>query len=168
MQLIKIDKQRYRRHLNITIAVCIVCLIVGSLGIAQLLIGIFPTQSGSHFHWNFLGVVISTVAIGLVLHCLRSQDFMREVVYVWNLKQALNKINRKMRPLQVAATEGNESALLTLLFSCAGSRLLWQLDDNTLVIDELMTEQARVDSLVNQYNLHLDVNDYTESILDQF
>jgi len=42
MQLIDIDKARYRKHLNRVIIGCIAVLVVGSLGIAQLLIALFP------------------------------------------------------------------------------------------------------------------------------
>ena len=141
MQLKQINKQRYRRHLNIVIIVSIISLALGSLGIAQALIAFFPDESGSHFHWNLLGVIVSAVSIGFTLHKFRNHTFMYEVTYVWDLKQSLNKINRKMRQLQSAANQGNYHALLALHFSCAGSRLLWQLDDNTILMDDLAIER---------------------------
>lgn len=168
MQLKEIDKQRYRRHLNIVIAVSILLLAAGSLGIAQALIAIFPDDSGSHFHWNLSGVVVSALFIGFILNKIRKHPFMTEVVYVWELKQSLNKINRKMLKLQTAAKEGNYEALLALNFSCAGSRLLWQLDDNTILMDDLAIEQAKVDSLAKQFDLKLLVDNYAESILEKF
>ena len=168
MQLIEIDKPRYRRHLNIVIAVCIVCLAIGSLGIAQILIQLFPDESGSHFHWNLLGVVVSALVIGLALTKLRTHNFMTEVVYVWDLKQTLNKINRKMLRIKARALEGNANAILALQYSCAGSRLLWQLDDNTIIMDELAVEQARVDSLANEFNVKTNVDEFVLAILDDF
>jgi hypothetical protein len=50
MQLIKIDKTRYRRHLSRVIAACIGAFVVGSLAISQTLIALFPDPSGNHFH----------------------------------------------------------------------------------------------------------------------
>lgn len=168
MQLIKINKARYRRHLNIVIVLCIVALIVGSLGISQSLIALFPDASGSHFHWNLLGAVTTGVVIAWVLNKYRSHDFMTEVVYVWELKQRLNKINRKMLKLKAAARQGNTDALLAIQYCYAGSRLLWQLDDNTIVMDELAIAQVELDNLAAQYHVSLNADDYDEAILKQF
>ncbi|MDG1254004.1 MAG: DUF3087 family protein [Glaciecola sp.] len=171
MQQIKInsliDKVRYRRHLNIVIVAAIITLIVGSLGIAQALIALYPDPSGRHFHWNITGVIITSLAIGLVLNKYRSHDFMTEVTYVWNLKQALNKINRKMLRITPASEMGNYHAMLALQYSYAGSRLLWQLDDNTIIMEELAIAQAKLDGLATQYGMILDVEDYTEHMLQQ-
>jgi len=168
MQLIEINKTRYRRHLNRVIVGCVGGLAIESLAISQTLIGIFPDESGSHFHWNLLGVVIASMTIAYLLSKYRAHDFMSEVVYVWELKQALNKINRKMGKLKAAGREGNAKALLAIHYSYAGSRQLWQLDDNTIIMDELVIDQAKLDSLAAQYNLTLNVDDYDERILKQF
>lgn len=168
MQLINIDKVRYRRHLKIIFAGCAIGLAVGSLALSQFLIVLFPDESGSHFHWNLLGVVVSGVTIAWLLNKYRQHDFMTEVVYVWELKQALNKISRKMLKLDAASLEGNIDALLAIHYSYAGSRLLWQLDDNTLTMDELAVKQASLDRLAEKYNVTLNPNDYHESILKQF
>lgn len=168
MQLIEINKARYRRHLNIVIVGCILALAIGSLTISQTLIALFPNESGSHFNWNLLGVVLSCVIIAYSLNKYRAHDFMTEVVYVWELKQALNKISRKMVKLKVAAAEGNVDALLAMQYSYAGSRLLWQLDDNTIIMDDLVLEQVKLDNLAAKYNLTLNTADYAEQILKQF
>lgn len=168
MQLIDIDKARYRKHLKIVFIGCAVGLAVGSLALSQTLIAIFPDESGSHFHWNLLGVVVSAVTIGWLLNRYREHDFMREVTYVWELKQALNKITRKMRKLEAAALEGNRNALLVMQYSYAGSRLLWQLDDNTLTVDELAIKQHELDHLAEKFNVTLLVADYDEAILKEF
>lgn len=168
MQLIKINKVRYRRHLNLVIVGCIAALVIGSLAISQTLIALFPDESGSHFNWNLLGVVIASVAIAWLLNKYRTQNFMTEVVYVWELKQCLNKINRKMPKLKAASREGNADALLAIHFSYAGSRLLWQLDDNTIVMDELVIQQTELDNIAAKFNLTLNADDYDPRILKQF
>jgi hypothetical protein len=168
MQLIEINKARYRKHLNLVIVGCISGLIIGSLAISQTLIGLFPDESGSHFNWNLLGVVIASVTIAWLLHRYRSHDFMAEVAYVWDLKQTLNKINRKMPKLKAASRVGNLDALLAIHYSYAGSRLLWQLDDNTIVMEELTIQQAELDSIATKYNLSLNLDDYDNAILKQF
>ncbi|PUA26858.1 MAG: hypothetical protein B0W54_20745 [Cellvibrio sp. 79] len=168
MQLIDIDKARYRKHLKIVFIGCAVSLAVGSLALSQTLIAIFPDESGSHFHWNLLGVVVSAVTIGWLLNRYRQHDFMREVTYVWELKQALNKITRKMHKLEAAAREGNKDALLAMQYSYAGSRLVWQLDDNTLTLDSLAIKQHELDRLAEKFHVTLSVADYDEKILTAF
>ncbi|RYY01434.1 MAG: DUF3087 domain-containing protein [Gammaproteobacteria bacterium] len=168
MQLIDIDKARYRKHLKIVFIGCALGLAVGSLALSQTLIAIFPDGSGSHFHWNLLGVVVSAFTIGWLLNKYRQHDFMREVTYVWDLKQALNKINRKMRKLEVAALDGNRNAMLAMQYSYAGSRLLWHLDDNVLTLDELTIKQHELDRLAEKFQLTLAVADYDEKILTAF
>lgn len=168
MKLIQIDKTRYRKHLNRVILSCILALAAGSLGIAQLLITLMPDESGSHFHWNLLGVVLTSITIGWFLNKYRGHDYMTEVVYVWELKQALNRINRKLTKLKLAANQGNVDAMLAMQFSYAGSRQLWQLDDNTIVMEELAIQQAELDSLAVKFNLTLNLEDYDEGALKQF
>lgn len=168
MQLINVDKARYRKHLKIVFMGCAVSLAVGSLALSQTLIAIFPDASGSHFHWNLMGVVVSAITIGWLLNRYRQHDFMREVTYVWELKKALNKINRKMQKLEAAALEGNSNAMLAMQYSYAGSRLLWQLDDNVLTLDELAIKQHELDRLAEKFHLTLSVADYDEKILAEF
>ncbi len=168
MKLIEINKVRYRRHLKFVIAGCVVGLTVISLVFSQTLIAFFPDQSGSHFHWNLLGVVVASVSIAWLLNRYRKHDFMTEVVYVWELKQALNKINRRMRKLESAGREGNADALLAMHYSYLASRLLWQLDDNTLTMEELAVKQAELDSLAEKFTVVLNVDAYDERTLQQF
>jgi len=168
MQLIEINKARYRRHLNLVIAGCICGLVIGSLAVSQTLIGLFPDESGRHFNWNLLGVVIASVTIVWLLNKYRTHDFMTEVVYVWDLKQSLNKINRRMSKLKAASRKGNLDALLAIHFSYAGSRLLWQLDDNTIVMEELAIQQAELDRIALEFHLTLNSDDYDETVLKQF
>jgi hypothetical protein len=168
MQLLKIDKARYRKHLNIVIISCVAALAVGSLAIAQLLIAIFPDESGTHFHWNLSGVIVTSLIIAFILNKYRKHDFMREVVYVWELKKALNKINRKMLKLQAAAENGDINAMLAIHYSYAGSRLLWQLDDNTIIMDQLAIGQAELDVLAAKFKVTLNADDYHADILNDF
>ncbi|MGS2719767.1 DUF3087 domain-containing protein [Paraglaciecola aestuariivivens] len=168
MQLIKINKTRYRRHLNWVIAGCIAALVLGSLTISQTLIALFPHESGSHFYWNLTGVLVTSLGIAWGLNKFRAHPFMTEVVYVWELKQELNKIHRKMPKIKAAAQQGNLDALVVLQFSYAGSRLLWQLDDNTIVMDELAIAQAELDALAAQYQVDINANNYHPDCLNRW
>lgn len=168
MQLIEVNKARYKKHLNIVIVSAIAIFVAGSLGISQSLIALFPDESGSHFHWNLTGVIITAIFIAYILNKYRNHEFMTEVTYVWDLKQTLNKINRKMLKLKDAANKGDANALTALQFSYAGSRLLWQLDDNTIVMEELAIAQAELDSLAQKYQLNPKAENYEPSLLDKF
>ena len=168
MQLQQIDKARYRKHLNKVILACIAALTIGSLGISQLLILLFPDSNGSHFHWNLLGVVVTSIVIGLTLKKVKSHPFMYEVAYVWDLKQALNRITRKMMAIKKAAKEGDVDAMLAIQFSYSGSKQLWTLDDNTITMEDLSIWQAELDALARQYQVELDITKYDERILTKF
>ncbi len=168
MKLIKIDKQKYRKHLNVVIISSIIVFACLSLGISQALISIYPSPDGSHFHWNLIGVIIGALIVALILNKIKHHPFMTEVKYVWDLKQVLNKVNRKSRKLNEAAEKGNINALTSLNFAYAGSRLLWELDDNTIVMDELTVEQAKIDSLAEKYQLELSTDRFELRLLDEF
>jgi len=168
MLLIEIDKDRYRRHLNIVLTICIAFLMISSLAIAQLLIALFPAEQGTHFHWNLLGVIISVLIVVLVFKNNKQHPFLREVVYVLDLKHALNLISRKMGKLQQAARMGDKNALLALQFSYTGSRKLWLLDDNTITLDRLEASQAELDALLSKYDLSVDVTTYDSALLKTF
>lgn len=168
MKLEQIDKTRYRNHLNKVIVACIASLLAGSLGIARVLIVLFPSESGSHFHWNLLGVIVTCLIIFMVLKRVQYHPFMYEVRYVWLLKQSLNKITRKAAKLQTAANQGDVNAMTALQYSYAGSRQLWQLDDNTLTMDELAMKQKELDVLAQKYQLVLDENAYHDTILANY
>ncbi|MGR7921386.1 DUF3087 domain-containing protein [Zobellella denitrificans] len=168
MKLTPIDKTRYRRHLNLVFVGCALVLAALSLAISQLLIRVFPSPDGGHFHWNLLGVVAGALILGGGLSRLRRHPFLAEVVYVWELKQQLNKISRKLRSIEAAARQGDRNAMLALQFSYAGSRQLWQLDDNTIVMDELAAKQAELDQLAERHGLVLNADDYDPRLLERF
>lgn len=168
MLLIEIDKIRYRRHLNILIAICIISLFIGSLGIAQSLIYLYPSPQGTHFHWNLLGVVISVLLLVVTFNFNKKNVFLNEVLYVWKLKKELNLISRKIRKLMQAAKMGDQKAMLALQFSYTGSRQLWMLDDNLLTISQLDKSQQELDELLHKYQVRLDITEYDSSLLKRF
>ena len=168
MKLQKIDKQLYRSRLNVVIVSSIAVLAVASLAISQALIYVFPSESGSHFHWNLLGVVVSAIGLVATLVKFKAHSKMSEVSYVWDLKQALNLIHRKSRALKAAAKEGNADAMLALQFSYEGSRQLWQLDDNTITLNSLENAQRELDCLAQEHGIKIDISGYDSDILKSF
>ena len=168
MQLKEINKARYRSHLNKVIVASILTLIAGSLGIAQLLIALFPSESGSHFHWNLTGVVVTCLVIGSILKKYKNHEFMYEVSYVWELKKQLNYITRKMQKLKKAVEEGDVVAMQIINYSYAGSRQLWQLDDNTITMEELSIWQAELDAKAREFNVELTPEKYDPNSLKSY
>lgn len=168
MQLKEIDKKQYRSRLNGVIVACIASLAACSLAISQTLIKIFPSPSGSHFHWNLLGVAVSAVGLAIILRKFKQHPKMFEVAYVWDLKHQLNLIYRKNRQLLAAAEQGNKQAMLALMFSYQGSRQLWQLDDNTVTMSSLNKAQNQLEEWMEQYGVQLDIADYNPLILKEF
>ncbi|MCU4675186.1 DUF3087 domain-containing protein [Catenovulum sp. 2E275] len=168
MQLQKIDKITYRSHLNRVIIACIASLTIGSLGIAQGLIALFPDPSGSHFHWNLTGVIISCIVIAIVLNKTKHHPYMREVYYVWQLKHSLNLITRKLKKVRQAADDNNINAMQILHYYYQGCRQLWQLDDNTITIDELTIWQAKLDTKANELSLELNKTEFSADDLHNF
>lgn len=168
MTLIDIDKVRYRRHLNHVFIGSGIALAVLSLSLSQLLIFLFPDADGSHFHWNALGVLVAAAIVGVGLSHYRHHAYLREVLYVWELKRALNKITRKMRKVEAAAQQGNVHAMQTLQFSYAGSRQLWQLDDNIIIMEELAIKQAELDALAERHGVTLNAELYQEQFLSEY
>jgi hypothetical protein len=165
MQLIEIEPRRYRQRLNKVIFACIGLLTIGSLGISQLLIFLMPSPEGTHFHWNLLGVAITAVSVFILLSKLRHNAYFYEISYVWDLKQALNKINRHMTKLLAAAELGDHTAMQILHFSYSGSRQLWELDNNTLTINHLTHLEHKLHELAEIHHVDLDVNLYNSKLL---
>ncbi len=168
MKLIEIDKPRYRRHLNLVFGGIAVTLIVLSLAVSTLLIELFGTPGGSNFWLNLGGVVMAAVVVVIVLQKLRRHPFMREVVYVWDLKQQLNRIYRKQRRLQAAVDDNDPDALLIMNFFYRGSKQLYELDDNLVTHDELVDKIRHHDKLLESAGLSTSTDAYEPSMLDRF
>ena len=168
MQLIEINPERYRQRLNKVIFACIGLLSIGSLSISQLLIVLFPSDEGSHFHWNLLGVVITGVLLLTLLIKFKTHPFLHEVSYVWDLKQALNAINRRMKKIEAASQTGDKTAINILHFSYSGSRQLWELDNNTLTINHLTSLENKLNELAEKHQVTLDLNLYNSNQLVEY
>lgn len=163
-----VNKKRYRNHLNKVIVAAIIVLTAISLALAQLLILIFPDPDGSHFHWNLMGVIVGCLTVGVLLQRFKTHPFMDEVYYVWCLKQHLNYIQRKNKDLKLAVDQGDEQAMQILWFYYQGLRKLWQLDDNTITMDDLAVWQSELESKARQSDVVLDKSGFDKSELSPY
>lgn len=168
MQFLSIDKQRYQQHLNRIIIVAIASLAGISLAVSQSLIALFGQPDQSHFAFNLFGVVVACVVIATVLSRLQHQPYFFEVRYVYRLKQQLNLINRKLRKLQSAALQGDVDAFICLNYLYQGSRQLWQLDDNSIVLEDLSVWQSSLAAQMANFNITVTTEQYQPALLAKF
>ena len=168
MQLREIDKTRYRKHLRLVFAGMAAVLIIIAISTSALLINLFNTPEASHFMHNLAGVVIAAFFVGFVLTKLRQHPFMFEVVYVWDLKQQLNRISRKQRKIEAAADEGNHDAMIIMNYLYRGSKQLYLLDDNTITMEDLAVKIQVLGSRMEAAGLSLSTDSYDPSMLERF
>ena len=170
MQLTEIDKTRYRKHLRIVFAGIAVALMIISLGTSTLFITFFSRPEVSHFLHNLTGVATAAVIVVFILNKLRAHPFLFEVVYVWDLKQQLNRIHRKQRKIEMAIENNSENndAMIIMNFMYCGSKQLYELDDNTLTMEELLSKALTHEKRMQAAGLSLSTDAYNPAMLDQF
>ena len=168
MQLREIDKTRYRKHLRLVFAGMAAVLIIIAISTSALLINLFSSPEASHFMHNLAGVVIAAFFVGFVLTKLRQHPFMFEVVYVWDLKQQLNRISRKQRKIEAAADEGNHDAMIIMNYLYRGSKQLYLLDDNTITMEDLAVKIQVLGSRMEAAGLSLSTDSYDPSMLERY
>jgi len=168
MQLQEIDKTRYRKHLNVVFAGIVVALIIITLGSSTLYIHFLSTPEEPHFLHNLAGVITAAGIIIYALNKLRSHPFMLEVVYVWDLKQQLNRIRRKQRKIEAAVENNDHDAMIILNFQYRGSKQLYELDDNTITLDSLLSKISILDKRMLAAGLSTATEAYEPSMLDKF
>ena len=168
MQLINIDKTRYRKHLNIVIAGFIGTLLVLALTFGQLLIVSFAQEGVSNFRYNLLGVVLSLLGCAAILHTLKNSNFFQEVYYVWQLKQLQNSIYRKLKKIKAAAKEDDANALIILSFYYQSLYLVYQLDDNTLTINKVNDEINKLQETIANKYLTISADQFDKKLLSYY
>jgi hypothetical protein len=173
MQLKKIDKSRYSKHLKIVFASIAVALLAITLVASTLIIQLFGTEGESHFWFNLTGLAIASATVVFILTKLRHHPFMLEVVYVWDLKQILNKIYRKQKKIEVQLEEAKikqdqHDAMIIMNFQYRGSKQLYELDDNTITMAELNSKIKQLDKRMLAAGLSLSTDAFDVEMLDRF
>jgi hypothetical protein len=168
MQLREIDKTRYRKHLRIVFAGIAVALLIIALSFSTLIIHLFSTPDVSHFWHNLAGVVVAAVIVAYMLNKFRHHPFMTEVVYVWDLKQQLNRIYRKQRKIEEVLENSDHDAMIILNFMYRGSKQLYLLDDNTITMEDLQIKIQVLDKRMQEEGLSLSTDSYHPAMLERF
>jgi hypothetical protein len=166
MKLQTIDKALYRKRLNIVLITSIVVLLIISLGVSNILIALFGSGiEGDNFWWNVMGVVAGAVVIAGLLQLVSTKPFMAEINYVRSLKREMNRIYRSSKKVQAAADNNNKAALIITYFNLQASKQVYELDNNTLTIDELNEKISLLDEKLSGLNMSITAADYRSELL---
>jgi hypothetical protein len=168
MKLRQIDKTRYRKHYKIVFAAIVIALIAISLVSSTLLINWLGSPDESHFILNLAGVVVAGLIVLYALYRYRDHPFMDEVVYVWNLKKQLNLIYRKQHKIEPLIEDNNVDAMVIMNYMYQGSKQLYELDDNTITMNDLAIKSRHLNTKLEENELKLTTDDYDSGLLDQF
>lgn len=197
MQLIEIDKARYRKNLNVVIIGFIASLLILSLLFGSILINLFSSipevtefsqsasdvvtdvvndgvsnQEGieqeSNFRYNLLGVILALLANAAVLHSVKDSKYFKEIIYVWRLKQSQNLIYRKFKKIKLAADNGEDKALTILSFYYESQIQVYQLDDNTITLSTVQSKLAAIKEQANKLGLTINSSDFDKSLLKDY
>lgn len=168
MLLRQIDKGRYQKHYRIVFATITIGLIVISLGSSTLLIHWFGSPGESNFIFNLTGVVIAALLVSVALYYFRDHAFMDELVYVWNLKKQLNRIYRKQHKIEPLIEEENLNAMVIMNYMHQGSKQLYELDNNTITLEDLSVKIIYLNTKLESNGLKLTTEDYSPDMLDRF
>lgn len=168
MQLREIDKTRYRKHLRVIFVSIASALLIIAPGASAVFISLFSNPEASYLFHNLAGVGVAAAIVALVLNKFRQHPYMFEVVYVWNLKQQLNRIHRKQRKIEAAIVNNDNDAMIIMNFMQQGSKQLYELDDNTITMGDLLRKIQIHDERMEAAGLSLSTDSYNPAMLDRF
>ena len=168
MQLREIDKIRYRKHLRVTFLSIASALLIIAPGASALFISLFSNPEAAYIFHNLAGVVVAAAAVAIVLNKFRQHPYMYEVVYVWDLKQQLNRTHRKQRKIEAAIENNDNDAMIIMNFMNQGSKQLYELDDNTITMGDLLIKTQIHDERMEAAGLSLSTDLYNPAMLDRF
>jgi hypothetical protein len=168
MQLQEIDKNRYRKHLNRIIVGFVASFTLLALVFGQALIYVFSTLEGDNFRFNLAGVLIALIVCGAILNKIKNSNLFVEVYYVWQLKQCQNQIYRKLKSIKKAASENDTAAIAILVFYYRSLKQVYELDDNTLTLNNIISELNKSITLAEENNLDLQIIQLDKNKLKNF
>jgi hypothetical protein len=168
MRLEQIDKARYDRHYKLTFAAIVAVLLIVSLLVSTVLIHLVGNPDGGNFWLNLTGVVVAAFTVAALLRRYRTHPFLTEVAYVWDLKQTLNRIHRKQRQLKAAVEQGDHTAMVIMYFYLKGSRQLYELDDNTVTMDELVIAEQQLKAQMTEHGVGVTLEDFDPALLQRY
>lgn len=176
MNLKPIDKPLYRKRLNLVIVAFILSFGFFAVSFGQILIHFFGDiaitsvaietgEQPNNFKLNLLGVMLGLLIASFILSRLRHTDFFYEIYYVWQLKQLHNRIYRKLTKIKALAKLNNVDAYIVLAFYYQSLKVVYELDDNTLVISKVNSDILTLEQSIKEADLKVELQQFSEALL---
>lgn len=173
MKLRSIDKATYRSHLNKIIVAFVAIFAILAVALGSILIGLFGDvatgdEQVNNFRFNLAGVILALLFVGGILSKARHHAFFEEVYFVWQLKQIHNLIYRKLKKIKIAAKDNDVNALIILNYYYHTLKIVYELDDNTLTIASITTEQEKLKEQASSVQLTISLEQFNRDLLKSF
>ncbi len=174
MKLQKINKEEYRKKMNLLLVSLVGSLAVFAIVFGTILIDLFGAgqsiagESTGNFHLNVLGVILSVALNAFIASRVKGHDYFKEALYVWNLKQIHNQIYRKIKRIQPKAEQGDRDALTVLYFYYTTQKLVYDLDNNTLTIKTVQQSLDNILELSEKWSIELDIEAFSKDLIAKF
>ncbi|MFI3275045.1 DUF3087 family protein [Vibrio chagasii] len=174
MKLQKINKEEYRKKMNLLLVSLVGSLAVFAIVFGTILIDLFGSgqsiagESTGNFHLNVLGVILSVALNAFIASRVKGHDYFKEALYVWNLKQVHNQIYRKLKRIQPKAEQGDRDALTILYFYYTTQKQVYDLDNNTLTIKTVQQSLDNILELSEKWSIELDIEAFSKDLIAKF
>ncbi|MEZ8311297.1 DUF3087 family protein [Vibrio splendidus] len=174
MKLQKINKEEYRKKMNLLLVSLVGSLALFAIVFGSILIELFGSvgsvtgEATGNFHLNVLGVILSVALNAFIASRVKGHDYFKEALYVWNLKQIHNQIYRKLKRIQPKAEQGNREALTILYFYYTTQKQVYDLDNNTLTIKTVQKSLDNIVELSEKWSIELDIEAFSKDLVAKF
>lgn len=166
MTLPVIDKAQYKKRLNWLQGSAVVLLMLSALLFSNVLVSNYGSDE-SNLWLNATAVLLSVLLLSLLFALIKNRPWMADIRYIMQLKQRLNRIYRASKVVDAALANDQTNAIIVRYFSLHASKYLYQLEDNTLTLEELQQQIDALDEQIARLQLTLSVDDYSDDILQQ-
>ncbi|MEZ8197801.1 DUF3087 family protein [Vibrio splendidus] len=174
MKLQKINKEEYRKKMNLLLVSLVGSLALFAIVFGSILIELFGSvgsvtgEATGNFHLNVLGVILSVAMNAFIASRVKGHDYFKEALYVWNLKQTHNQIYRKLKRIQPKAEQGDREALTILYFYYTTQKQVYDLDNNTLTIKTVQKSLDNIVELSEKWSIELDIETFSKDLVAKF
>ncbi|MBT9243370.1 DUF3087 family protein [Vibrio kanaloae] len=174
MKLQKINKEEYRKKMNLLLVSLVGSLALFAIVFGSILIELFGSvgsvtgEATGNFHLNVLGVILSVALNAFIASRVKGHDYFKEALYVWNLKQVHNQIYRKLKRIQPKAEQGDREALTILYFYYTTQKQVYDLDNNTLTIKTVQQSLDNIVELSEKWSIELDIEAFSKDLVAKF
>ncbi|MFS1860135.1 medium chain reductase/dehydrogenase [Vibrio lentus] len=174
MKLQKINKDEYRKKMNLLLVSLVGSLALFAIVFGSILIELFGSagsvtgEATGNFHLNVLGVILSVALNAFIASRVKGHDYFKEALYVWNLKQIHNQIYRKLKRIQPKAEQGDREALTILYFYYTTQKQVYDLDNNTLTIETVQKSLDNIVELSEKWSIELDIETFSKDLVAKF